>query len=197
MTATCPSCLHKNPVGTEFCEVCGSEIGFTSQEAPLPPIPIQITVSTDASSDIATEIQPPIPQPAPPTYPHPSPTITNSPSANNGGDTAKLIPKQAGSSISEFILDDSNVIVGRFDPDTGPVDLDLEGFTGDETISRNHAEIYCEGNQWKIKDLGSTNGVFIKRYGQRQFGARITIPEMIIPGDEIAFGKIRFVFQNQ
>ncbi|URD48721.1 FHA domain-containing protein [Chroococcidiopsis sp. CCNUC1] len=192
MAATCPSCLHENPVGTEFCEVCGSEIGCTSIEAPLPPIPVQITASSDAT--VATEIQPPIPQPAPP-VPHPSPTITNSSSATNGVDNAKLISKQAGASISEFILDGNNVVVGRFDPDTGPVDLDLEGFSGDETISRNHAEIYYEGNQWKIKDLGSTNGVFIKRYGQRQFGARITIPEMMISGDEIAFGKIRFLFQ--
>lgn len=194
MSATCPSCLHENPVGTEFCEVCGSEIGCTSIEAPLPPLPVQTTASTEANS-IATEIQPPIPQPAPP-IPHPSPAIVNSPDATDRVDIAKLISKQAGSSISEFILDGSNVIVGRFDPDTGPVDLDLEGFTGDETISRNHAEIYSEGNQWKIKDLGSTNGVFIKRYGQKQFGARITIPEMMISGDEIAFGKIRFLFQT-
>ena len=48
--------------------------------------------------------------------------------------------------------------------------IDLEGFPGDETISRHHAEIYQEGGMWKIKDLGSTNGLFIKQAGQSKFG---------------------------
>ncbi len=78
----------------------------------------------------------------------------------------------------------------------GPVDIDLEEFPGSETVSRNHAEIYSEGGFWKIKDLGSTNGIFIKRTGQTRFGARITVPETINLGDEVAFGKVRFLFQS-
>ena len=97
---------------------------------------------------------------------------------------------------SEFLLDGSNAVIGKFDPDMGPVDIDLDGFPGDETISRNHAEIYQEGGAWKIKDLGSTNSVFIKRAGQSKFGARITMPEILNSGDEIAIAKIRFLFQS-
>jgi pSer/pThr/pTyr-binding forkhead associated (FHA) protein len=86
--------------------------------------------------------------------------------------------------------------VGIFDPDTGPVEIDLETFFGGETVSRNHAEIYQELGTWKIKDLGSTNGVFIKPPGQPRFSARITIPTPLNSGDEIAFGKVRFLFQT-
>jgi pSer/pThr/pTyr-binding forkhead associated (FHA) protein len=78
----------------------------------------------------------------------------------------------------------------------GPVDIDLEPFSGGDTVSRNHAEIYQEGGVWKIKDLGSTNGIFIKSAGQTRFAARITVPETLNSGDEIAFGKVRFLFQS-
>jgi pSer/pThr/pTyr-binding forkhead associated (FHA) protein len=46
-----------------------------------------------------------------------------------------------------------------------------------------------------VKDLGSLNGIFIKPSGQSRFGARITTPTSLNTGDEIAFGKVQFVFQ--
>lgn len=188
MSVTCPSCSYENPAGTEFCEVCGSEI--------MPPVeahaaPTQVQQTSSSYSDYAIEIQPPVPQP---TFPQPTQSHVVTPTI--AADSARLIAKQVGSSFPEFSLDGSNAIVGRFDPDSGPVDIDLEGFSGDEMISRHHAEIYYEGGQWKVKDLGSTNGVFIKRSGQTRFGARVVIPETVTSGDEIAFGKIRFVFQS-
>ncbi|MEC4817047.1 MAG: FHA domain-containing protein [Scytonema sp. PMC 1069.18] len=174
---TCTTCGYdRNPDDAEYCEACGSEL--------QPFVPISPTPSQSP-----TIIQP---SPSQPSYPTSSPT---SPTFSATTTTAKLIPKQAGSPIPEFTLD-SNAIVGIFDPDMGPVDIDLEDFAGGETVSRNHAEIYLEGGVWKIKDLGSTNGTFMKSTGQTRFGARITIPETIKPGDEIAFGKVRFLFQN-
>lgn len=194
MAITCPTCNYENPVGTEFCEACGSEVGLAPVVAPLPPVQVQ-TRPTKIQSylDDVIEIHPPIPQP---TYSNPTPTPINVATPTISAGTARLISKQIGSSVSEFTLDDSNVIVGRFDPDSGPVDVDLEGFAGEEMISRNHAEIYIEGDRWRVKDIGSTNGVFIKRFGQTRFGARITVPETLNSGDEIAFGKIRFLFQS-
>jgi len=109
--------------------------------------------------------------------------------------TARLITKQPHPPLAEFSLD-NNVLIGLFDPDTGPVDIDLEAFSGSDTVSRNHAEIYQEGGVWKVKDIGSTNGTFIKPVGQIRFGSRITLPEILNPGDEIAFAKVRFLFQS-
>ena len=184
----CTACGYdKNPNDAEYCDACGSEL----QAVAAPPTPI--------SPFAPTVLQPPILEPEIPTPPIPQPTYPIStpsfPTFPTAATTAKLISKQVGSPVAEFSLD-SNAVVGIFDPDMGPVDIDLEEFSGGETVSRNHAEIYTEGGVWKIKDLGSTNGVFIKRSGQTRFGARITMPETINFGDEIAFGKVRFLFQS-
>ena len=173
---TCSTCGYdQNPEDSEFCGACGSELQSITTTAP-------------------TVIQPEIPSPQipQPNYPTPTPTAPTFPTTTA---IAKLIPKQPGSPVPEFILD-SNAIVGIFDPDMGPVDIDLETFFVGETVSRNHAEIYQQGGVWQVKDLGSTNGVFIKPVGQTSFGARITTPETVNPGDEIAFGKVRFLFQT-
>lgn len=134
---------------------------------------------------------PPVSPSAPATYVPPS---TTAPATN--GAIARLIPKQAGAPVPEFVIDNGSAIVGIFDPDTGPVEVDLEGFSGDETVSRNHAEIYQEGASWKVKDLGSTNGVFIKPAGQSRFASRITVPTAINAGDELAIAKVRLLFQT-
>ncbi len=182
---TCQNCGYENAPSTEFCEACGSELGAAPVNTTSSPTIVQTpTPSIQNYKEELIEIQPPTPAP----INLPTPTISAS--------TAKLISKQAGTSVSEFSLDGNSAIVGRFDPDSGPVDVDLEGFPGEETVSRGHAEIYYETGQWKAKDLGSTNGVFIKRSGQSRFGARITMPEILNSGDEIAFGKIRFLFHN-
>jgi len=167
----CSACGYENQNGSEFCEACGSELQ-TIAPTVISPVPAP------------TVIQPQTPQPNyPTTTPTPVPT------------TAKLIAKQPNSPVSEFPLN-SNTIVGIFDPDTGPVDIDLEAFSGGDTVSRNHAEIFPEGGVWKVKDLGSTNGIFIKPSGQTRFSARITVPETLNSGDEIAFAKVRFLFQS-
>ncbi|WRH67818.1 MAG: FHA domain-containing protein [Planktothrix sp. GU0601_MAG3] len=187
MTINCPACSYENPSDAEFCDACGYELGGASVsvaptivQSPEPILPAPAPTNGTFTP------------PAPPTFPSFPTAPTSIPSAA----TARLISKQPSSPTSEFPLDGSNAIIGKFDPDMGPVDIDLEGFSGDETISRNHAEIYQEGGAWKIKDLGSTNGVFIKQVGQSKFAARITMPEILNNGDEIAIAKIRFLFQT-
>ncbi|GAA6623621.1 FHA domain-containing protein [Scytonema sp. NUACC26] len=195
MNITCPQCNESNPPSTQFCNLCGYEFRSpsveslqSSQQSKIEEISPTHPSYFEASN---TEVQPPSQFPDS-SYTHPQSSLSNSVAIAN---TARLTSKQAGSPISEIVLEDSN-LVGRFDPDSGPVDIDLEGFVGAEYISRNHGEIYREGQQWKIKDLGSENGIFIKRSGQTRYGSRITTPETLNPGDEVAFGKIRFLFQS-
>jgi pSer/pThr/pTyr-binding forkhead associated (FHA) protein len=183
MTITCPACSYDNADDSEFCDACGYELG--SPTPVRPPAPT-IVISPGLTNDTFTT--------PPPTFP-PLPPLPTPPTFTPSTGTARLISKQSNVPTSEFLLDGSNAVIGKFDPDMGPVDIDLDGFPGDETISRNHAEIYQEGGAWKIKDLGSTNSVFIKRAGQSKFGARITMPEILNSGDEIAIAKIRFLFQ--
>ena len=112
------------------------------------------------------------------------------------GQVAKLIPLKSADSFSEFVLDKSPMIVGRFTPGEQPVDINLENFPGSHTVSRQHGRIYREEGQWKIEDLGSVNGIFIRRSGQSRFSRRITQSEILNSGDAIAFGKVCFLFKK-
>ena len=185
---TCIVCGYdKNPDDLEFCDACGAELETITS------IPETIT-----SDETSVEIEPPIitpPQSEETSAPSPLITQPTTPIPQATTTTAKLVAKQPNAPIPEFSIEGS-ALIGIFDPDMGPVDIDLEDFPGNETVSRNHAEIYQEGEIWKIKDLGSTNGVFIKPMGQTRFGARITTPESLHSGDEVAIAKIRFLFQN-
>lgn len=180
MSITCPSCSYDNLDDAEFCEVCGTELN-TATSVPAPPEPVS------NSSPELFPFTPPFeevdlfPKNEPLTFP----TAT----------TARLVAKQANAPQPEFRLD-GVALVGVFDPDMGPVDIDLENFAGGETVSRHHGEIYPEAGNWMIKDLGSTNGIFIKPKGQSRFGARITSPTCLNPGDEVAFGKVQFVWAD-
>lgn len=109
----------------------------------------------------------------------------------------KLIPVPYLSSRGEFLLDKNRLVVGRIGLDEPEsVDINLSCFSGANTVSGKHAGIYQEAGEWNVIDLGSTNGTFIKRTGEQRFSKRITAPEILNSGDEIAFGKVRFRFEN-
>lgn len=111
------------------------------------------------------------------------------------GQVAKLIPTGSVASATEFVLDKNPIIIGRFKPGEEEVDINLENFPGSHTVSRQHGIIYREEGKWKIKDLDSVNGIFLRRSGQSRFSKRITQPEILNSGDFVAFGKVRFEFQ--
>ena len=54
-------------------------------------------------------------------------------------------------------------------------------------ISRRHAEIRRDGEQWLVRDLGSTNGTFVN-------GARIAAECALSPGDRIELGAATVTF---
>jgi len=94
-----------------------------------------------------------------------------------------------------FSIGSGPSIIGRFDPETGPVDVDLGPLPEAVYISRHHAEIWCDASgRWFVKDLGSGNATFVCAAGERQF--RKTAGEHPIKdGDEIALGNARFEFR--
>lgn len=110
---------------------------------------------------------------------------------------AKLGVKKYGTATGDFIpLQGERLTVGRFDPSSGPVDIDLTALGSPEHISRRHAELYKEGERWFVRDLGSTNGVFVKRAGQGSFSPRLQQPEALSDGDEVAFGNVMLGFHQ-
>ncbi|MDJ0742172.1 MAG: FHA domain-containing serine/threonine-protein kinase [Xenococcaceae cyanobacterium MO_167.B27] len=112
------------------------------------------------------------------------------------GQVAKLIPIHSANSSPEFVVDKSPMIVGRFEPGEQEVDINLNNFPGSHTVSRQHGVIYREQGQWKIKDLDSVNGIFIRRSRQSRFSRRITKSEILNSGDAIAFGKVSFILKT-
>jgi FHA domain len=110
---------------------------------------------------------------------------------------ARLLPRQFGAlGNTAFPLNGVRLSVGRFDPSTGPVDIDLSGMPGESHVSRRHGEMYLENGKWMVRDLGSTNGIYVKHPGDASFGPRLQSPQELTNGDEIAFGNVMFVYQD-
>ena len=130
-----------------------------------------------------------------------TPVVAAAPAAPAGAaprtGKAKLGVKKFGNATGDFIpLQGERLMVGRFDASSGPVDIDLSSLPGAEHISRHHAELYREGGQWFVRDLGSTNGVFVRQGGQSAFSPRLQEPTALKDGDELAFGNLMLTFHQ-
>lgn len=105
--------------------------------------------------------------------------------------SATLILKRSGALTQDSFPVRPPAIIGRFDPDVGPIDVDLGSLPEGVYVSRRHAKISREDGAWTIEDLGSSNGTFILR-GDFE---RIEKAELS-DGDEIALGNARFEFRT-
>lgn len=109
---------------------------------------------------------------------------------------ARLVIKQFGAPTANSIpLQSQRLVVGRFDASSGPVDIDVSSLAGAEHISRRHAELFWQ-NGWHVRDLGSTNGVFVKRAQDSAYLPRISDIVALYSGDEVAFGNMQLIFQE-
>jgi len=107
---------------------------------------------------------------------------------------ARLVLIRAGQETDIVFPLGSGVVIGRFDPDKGPVDIDLAQLPEGQYVSRQHAELYQDAaGQWCVKDLGSLNGTFVRRKGQNF--EKITGEQRLQSGDEVSFGNARFRFE--
>lgn len=110
-----------------------------------------------------------------------------------GPQTARLVLKRDGAETEVDFVVRPPAVVGRFDPDVGPIDIDLGLLPEGVYVSRRHARIEFADGAWTIKDLGSSNGTFLLRPSAGQF-ERIQEAELD-DGSELAFGNVRFVFR--
>ncbi|MFZ4666268.1 MAG: FHA domain-containing protein [Prochlorotrichaceae cyanobacterium] len=92
----------------------------------------------------------------------------------------------------EYLIDRDMMIIGHFDPELGPVDIDLSLLPGWERTSAQHAQLQWNKNSWNIQDLGSQSGIFL-RSRQNQW-SRITQLTPLSHSDQISIGPIQFVF---
>ena len=77
----------------------------------------------------------------------------------------------------EFTFNQPEFFIGR-DPQAN---LHLP----DDTLSAIHTRVYYKSSHWMIEDIQSTNGTFIN-------GERLSTPSVLINGDEITCGQVKF-----
>lgn len=104
--------------------------------------------------------------------------------------SARLVVKRNGSETDIEFPVVSPAIIGRFDPAVGPVDIDLGPLPEGVYVSRKHARISHNGENWIIEDMGSSNGTFVLREGEYERIESTSLAD----GDEFALGNARFVF---
>jgi len=93
----------------------------------------------------------------------------------------RLVFQNGPDAGSEYLLDKMELFVGR--------DNSNEVVINDTEVSRKHARLVMEGSTYRLEDLGSTNGTFVR-------GQRILTPILLTPGDLITFGdKIVLKFE--
>lgn len=103
-------------------------------------------------------------------------------------DPTMLMPSSAAAG-GEIVLADgrrlplvSGTVIGR-DEDQCQVVL-----ANDTQVSRLHARLEESGGNWLLTDLGSSNGTFVN-------GARIQVPTLVSPGDQILIGRTAFMLE--
>jgi hypothetical protein len=113
------------------------------------------------------------------------------PAANAAPPTAKLTGATQAEAGIEFEIAGA-VVIGRFDPNVGPIDVDLGGLSEGSFVSRRHARIEFRDGQWVLEDLGSSNGTFLRKGDEF---IRIAEPTPLADGDLVVFGKPQFRVQ--
>ena len=124
-----------------------------------------------------------------------APNVSPEPSRDEERPTAQLLIKRGGAVVGEPFFIGGTVVVGRYDIETGPVEVDLNGLPEATYVSRRHAEIAVDAEgDWTIRDLGSKNGTFVRAKGTTGF-QRVAGSFPIGDGDEIALGNAQFEFR--
>lgn len=103
---------------------------------------------------------------------------------------AQLIVKRNGAETDVVFPIFGSAVIGRFDPNVGPIDVDLGSLPEGSYVSRKHAKINFEDGAWTLQDLGSSNGTYVLN-GDFE---RVEIAELS-DGTEFALGNARFIFK--
>ncbi len=96
-------------------------------------------------------------------------------------ETTENVPCLMDSAGRRFPLTGQVIILGR--------SSNCDVYVPDKRASRRHAEVGWDGETCTLRDLGSANATFLN-------GHRITTPQMLHDGDEIAIASAIFTFRD-
>lgn len=209
--AVCPTCNHTNPEGATQCEAC-----FTPLPTLIPcphcasPVqndatfcgncgqtidPSQLGNPSNGGEEVeeapmpvavASENNEPIPA-----IPEQSTTPPPIPGTQLQSQAAFLVHVQTQTTLE---LPQGLMVIHLGKPnDKVPPDIDVSGFANSDVVSRVHADIRFEGNEYFLEDTGSANGTYVNHTilppGNRH---------LLRPGDRLSLGKgdlVTFIFQ--
>jgi len=96
------------------------------------------------------------------------------------GSALLLVPRGPGAG-SRFLLDTDRTTAGR--------DEHSDIFLDDVTVSRKHVEFVRDGDDYRVRDVGSLNGTYVNRERIDQV--------LLGNGDEVQIGKYRLVYAKR
>ncbi len=112
-------------------------------------------------------------------------------SSSRRAEAARLVfDNPADSPQTAFLLSQDNNLIGRRDPHKGRFpEIDLTPFDPECRVSRCHARIYSQGEQFFVEDLESCNGTYLMAEG-KEVRVRPGEPRPIHDGSGIRFGNV-------
>ena len=109
--------------------------------------------------------------------------------ASGGRITAQLLIVGTNDMVKPFTIDKESVLIGRTDPHTGIFpEIDLTMYDPETKVSRKHARIYRQGEQFLVEDLGSVNGTVVNSVTGGSIRLNAKAPRVLTAGDELKLG---------
>jgi serine/threonine-protein kinase len=103
--------------------------------------------------------------------------------------TAQLVVVGTNDMVKPFAIDKESVLLGRTDPHTGIFpEIDLTMYDPETKVSRRHARIYRQGEQFLVEDLGSVNGTIVNSVSGGSIRLNTKSPRVLSVGDELKLG---------
>lgn len=191
----CPTCATQNEEGAIFCDQCGANLAgpdpagsMLSAEAALAangntcPVCGVAAMHGDAfCNECGAALGTVVPARRTPVQ-----------SALSAAVTAERAQIVIDNGQSVVLSGKTSYLIGREDPMSGIFpEIDTTRSDGDVAgVSRRHAEIVQQSNQWFLQDLNSTNGTFVNN---QRVSAQTRHP--LHAGDQIRLGKWVATFQ--
>ena len=171
--SVCPLCYRDTEPVAGRCPNCGAARAEPARDQPAgyvrtsrlaaPPPPGPRAAAVPFGGDEAT---PPRPSANPPVPAAPNPP-------------PRLILKGLAGDLTEYPLSETNNVLGR--------STNASVRLADREVSRKHSQVDKEGEDFILRDLGSSNGTFLN--GKRIFG-----PTRLKDGDEVVIGTSKMEF---
>ena len=110
--------------------------------------------------------------------------------------TAQLVVLGTSEFVQPFKVDKQSVLLGRTDPHTGIFpEIDLTMYDPETKVSRRHARIYRQGEQFLVEDLGSVNGTIVDSISGGSVRLNTKSPRVLTAGDKLKLGSTLLKFE--